>query len=201
MSITRITPIILAAGESSRMGSAKALLEFGGQSSLQQILNCCERSGAADPIVVLGHRAEDIAAAVPGGVQVVVNQAYRRGQTSTLKTGLKALPPRADGFLLFPVDVPLVQVGTIDLLLQNDMAIVVPTHGGKRGHPALCRRPIVDEFLALGDDDPAHLVIRKDPGRVAEIAVDDPAVVMRLNLPEDYQHWLAWFERQAHDAP
>jgi len=183
------------------MGSAKALLEFGGQSSLKHILNCCERSGTADPIIVLGHQADDIAAAVPDGVQVVVNQDYRRGQTSTLKTGLMVLPSHVDGFLLFPVDVPLVQAGTIDLLLQNEMPIVIPTHGAKRGHPALCRRGIVDEFLALGDDEPAHLVIRKDPGRVAEIAVDDPAVVMRLNFPEDYQRWLAWYERQAHDAP
>ena len=48
--------------------------------------------------------------------------------------------------------------------------------------------------------EPGHLIVRKDPQRVAEIAVDDPAVVMRLNLPEDYQRWVTWFEKQGSDA-
>jgi molybdenum cofactor cytidylyltransferase len=195
-----ITPIILAAGESSRMGSAKALLEFGGHSCIQKILACCARSGAAEPVVVLGHLAEDIAVTIPKGVRVVVNEDYQRGQTSSLKTGLVALPPQSDGFLLFPVDVPLVHASTVDLLLTSDRPIAVPTHGGKRGHPARFRQSVGDEFLSLKDDEPAHLVVRQDPARVAEIAVDDPAVGMRLNLPEDYRRWSAWFEDQANDA-
>lgn len=200
-----VTPIILAAGESRRMGTPKALLDFDGVTTLAMVLDTCLRSDAAMPILVLGHRESDVMAGIPAGVsvQIAVNAHYRMGQTSSLKAGLRALPRETDAFILFPVDVPLVRVSTVDALIlagaaagatgpagaakASERPIVVPTFRGRRGHPAFFHRTLVNEFLALGDDEPAHTVLHRDPVRVYEVPVEDEAIVMGLNTPEDYQ--------------
>lgn len=185
------TPIILAAGESRRMGTPKALLDFDGKTCLEIVLDTCRRSRAASPIVVLGFREADIRPYVPPGIIVIVNRAYQLGQTSSLKAGLGGLPQESEGILLLPVDCPLVRPATIDALLLATRPIVLPVYEGKRGHPALFQRRVVSELLALADEQPAHDVVRRDAARVAELSVDDPGVVLRLNTPEEYERALA----------
>lgn len=189
----KTVPVILAAGESIRMGAPKALLDFDGRSGLELILETCGRTRAAEPIVVLGAAADRIRPVVPAGVTVTVNSGYRTGRTSSLKTGLRILPPDADAFLLFPVDLPLVRPDTVDRILAAPGVIAVPVHGGRRGHPARFDRDLVAEFLALADDEPAYRVVRSDPDRVVEIDVDDPAVVRKMNTPEEYLDGLRFF--------
>lgn len=186
----RFTPLILAAGESSRMGTPKALLDFDGLTCLDLVLRACRRPRCTAPLVVVGAAADRIRAALPAGTAVVDNPGFRHGQTSSLKTGLRSLPPDADGFLLFPVDFPLVRSETVDRILTTDGAIVIPLHAGRRGHPARFGAATVAEFLALGDDEPAHRVVRRDPDRVVEVPVDDEAVVMRMNTPAEYRDCL-----------
>jgi len=205
-----VTPIILAAGESRRMGTPKALLDFDGVTSLAMVLDTCLRSDAAMPILVVGHKESEVMAGIPAGVtvQVAVNAHWPHGQTSSLKVGLRALPPEADAFLLYPIDVPLIRVSTVDALILAGASaavaappatpaqptrrpIVVPTWRGRRGHPAFFHRSLVSEFLALGDDEPAHLVLRVNPSRVFEVPVEDEAIVLGLNSPEEYRTALA----------
>lgn len=188
-----LTPIILAAGESKRMGRPKALLDFDGRTAIELILAACQSSTPSHPLVVLGYAAEEIRKALPAGIRSVVNPNYRRGQTSSLKRGLEALPERCSGFLIYPVDCPLVQAKTLDRLLSASFPICVPTFEGRRGHPAVIDRLLLDEFLALGDDEPAHVVLKREPKRVREVAVNDPGVVMKLNTPGDYETALRYF--------
>ena len=182
-----IVPLILAAGESRRLGSPKALLDFDGRPCLVRIIELCRRAGTAGPIVVLGHAAAEIGAVVPAGIETVIHPDYRRGQTSSLRAGLRRLPAAATGFLLYPVDHPLVRPETLKRLLATEGPIVVPVHDGRRGHPARFDRALVAEFLALGNDDPAHRVVRLDPDRVIEIPVDDPGVTLPMNTPAEYR--------------
>ncbi|MBI2839492.1 MAG: nucleotidyltransferase family protein [Acidobacteria bacterium] len=184
-------PIILAAGESRRMGTPKALLDFGGRTCLDLVIESCMLSGAGAPIVVLGHEAATIRRTIPADVGVVINLDYERGQTSSLKAGLTAIPSDSDGILLFPVDCPLVRPETIRLLALTSRPIAVPVYGGRRGHPARFSSATLHELRALHDSQPAHVIVHRDPLRVEEVMVDDPGVVTRLNTPEQYVAALA----------
>lgn len=180
------TPIILAAGASTRMGRPKALLEFGEATAIELVIATCRRAAGGDPIIVLGHEADDIIRRLPTGSRVVLNAKYESGQTSSLKAGMRSLPPDCSSFLIFPVDCPLVRAETINLLIAAQPAIAIPEHDGRRGHPARVASTLIDELLALRDDEPAHTVIRRDPTRVTTIQVDDPGAVLKLNTLDDY---------------
>lgn len=197
----KTTPLILAAGESSRMGTPKALLDFDGTSCLELILRSCARSKAASPLVVLGFAAAEVRSILPAGIRSVENPDFLLGQTSSLQLGLRRLPADSGNFLLFPIDFPLVRRETIDILLATPGEIVIPTHGGKRGHPARFGGSLVAEFLRLRPDEPAHQVVRRDPSRVVEIPVEDSEVVQRMNRPEEYRACLERFRSLRPDPP
>ncbi len=196
-----LTPIVLAAGASTRMGSPKPLLDLGGKPALGQVLQACKDAALSRPLVVLGHGAEEIRKAVdPALADVVVNPQPDRGMTSSLQEGLKHLPADARGFLLFPADYPLVTWEDLVLLeerFEHDHRhqIYIPTHEGRRGHPVACDRRIAEEILALAPDQPAHLVIRKDPKRIMEVPVLNPWVCRDLDTPEDLEAARAFLAR------
>lgn len=195
--------IVLAAGASTRMGRSKALLPFGDLTALERVVRCGAQAGAGSSIVVGGHDAEAIrAVAGLAGARFVVNPRWERGQTSSLLAGFAELPPDAAGFLLFPVDCPLVRPETVARILAapSAAAIAVPRYGGRRGHPALFRRATFAEFHALGDDEPAHAVLRRDPARVTDVEVDDPGVALPLDTPADYERALETFRAAAGGA-
>lgn len=194
-----IYAVILAAGASSRMGRPKALLPFGELTALELIVRSCVRAGAAGAVVVGGCEPGPVReAADRAGARFILNSSWERGQTSSLLAGLAALPAEADGFLLCPVDCPLALPATIARLLAAPAAaaVAVPLHGGRRGHPALFRRATFAEFLALGEDDPAFTVVRRDPSRVLEIEVEDAGTTLPLDTPEDYRTALERFARR-----
>ncbi len=109
---------------------------------------------------------------------------------SSLQEGLRVLPPEARGFLIYPVDYPLVTWRELVLLEEHfekdhQHKIYLPTYEGKRGHPVACDRALIAEFLALSHGAPAHLVIRKDPASVVEVPVRNPWVLHDLDTEED----------------
>ncbi|MBI2930297.1 MAG: nucleotidyltransferase family protein [Planctomycetes bacterium] len=187
-----ITPLILAAGESTRMGRPKALLEFGGRTALDLVLRACRELG--DPIVVVGAHADAIRARVP--VDAVVNPAYARGQTSSLKVGLRNLPAGTEAFLLYPVDFPLVTAAQVGRLAGAwarrgpKARIIIPSHDGRRGHPVVFDAFLREEFLRLADEAPARAVVRAHAEEIAYVTFDEPDVLMDMDTPEDYARCL-----------
>jgi molybdenum cofactor cytidylyltransferase len=187
-----ITPIILAAGASTRMGRPKALLDFDGKACLELALEATR--GLGTPVVVLGGAREEVQSRVPlGSVQIALNDDYERGQTSSLKAGLACLSPAAAAFLIHPVDFPVVLAEDVAQLVEAFLgcrdpqkAIFIPSYSMQRGHPVLCRRELAQEFLAMPDDATARTVINLRPQRISHVSYEQAYILMDMDTPSDY---------------
>lgn len=188
-----ISALLLAAGESSRMGRDKALLNYRGKTFLEHILATLRESGIARTVVVLGHHADEIRRAVNlGGAEVVLNQDYRLGQTSSLQAGLRALgQPEIEAVVLCLVDHPAVSAEVVKALIaafrQSAAPVVVPTHQGQRGHPVLIARPLFNELLSIDLHQGANSVIRKHRVSTHFIEVQDPGILLDIDDLEAYR--------------
>ena len=170
------------------MGRPKALLPFRGSTFLENILHAISLSSISGCIVVTGHHRDEINARVnlPG---TVFNPDYEKGMITSFQTGIRALPPEASGAMLFLVDHPVVEPETINLLAANftPARIVIPVYNGRRGHPVLFAREVLEEILALPPSQGANIVVRKEPGRIVEVAVESPGILVDVDTPEDFE--------------
>jgi len=181
--------LLLAAGESSRMGSPKALLSYR-EESLPARLVGLFGSRCAPVIVVLGAASDEIRARAIRPAQFVVNAEYRRGQASSMQCGLRAVPAEAEGVLFTLVDHPAVAASTIDALLGPRDArrlVRVPRYRGRRGHPVWFSRELIGEFLALADDGAARDVMAAHAGETEYLDVDDAGIVADIDDPASYR--------------
>ena len=181
--------VILAAGESSRMGTDKALLPYDDTTFVEHLLGFF-LARVSPVVVVLGYNAARIAAAVAPrpGLQVVVNQDYALGQLSSLQTGLRALPADAPAVLVTLVDHPAVRESTLDAILARASApLAVPRHQGRRGHPVLFSRRLIEELLALPPTASAKQVVHAHRDETILVEVDDPGILRDIDTPEDYR--------------
>jgi molybdenum cofactor cytidylyltransferase len=186
--------LILAAGESRRMGSPKALLEFQGETFLDRLIGLFSRH-CSPVIAVLGAQGENIRAGLrrAGEALLVENPDFRLGQITSMQCGLRAVPPEAEGVLFTLVDHPAVESATIAALLGAGppAPIRIPRHGGRRGHPVFFAKSLIPEFLALPGGSSAREVLARHAGEIAYIDVDDPGVLADVDDPEAYRRLLA----------
>ena len=191
-----ISGIILAAGESRRMGSPKALLRYKGETFIERICSAFLLAGVDELIVVLGARADELRRAIPEHprLRTVVNPRYFQGQLSSLMTGIGALSPDSEAAIVNLVDHPLIAVETVKALIASFRAdplpILIASHNGKRGHPVLFSSQVYGEILAAPLDQGAKVVVRKDPARVRELQLDDPGILADIDTPEDYVRYV-----------
>jgi CTP:molybdopterin cytidylyltransferase MocA len=176
--------LILAAGESRRMGSPKPLLEFHGETFLDRLVRIFS-ARCAPVVVVLGAGAEAIRP--PAGAQVAVNANWRDGQTSSLQCGLAHIPAGADGVLFTLVDHPAVEPSTVDALLAASGQVRIPRYKGQRGHPIWFARDLIPEFLALPRSGAARDVVRARYPEATFLDVDDPGVIADIDDRAAYQ--------------
>lgn len=182
--------VVLAAGASRRMGTPKALVDLDGETALARVLRLV-RDASLRACVVLGHHAAAIRAAHDlSGVPVADNPAPEQGQSSSVRCGARAVAPGC-ALALWPVDHARVAAATLQALLAafrsrpSGCEIVVPRHAGRRGHPLLVSPAVAGELCALRDDEPAHVVVRRDPARVLALDVADRYTVLDFDRPED----------------
>ena len=180
--------LILAAGESRRMGFPKALLPYREETFLDRLARLFA-ARCAPVIVVLGAEAERIRAGVHPAATFVVNPDWARGQTTSMQCGLRAVPPDADGVLFTLVDHPAVRPATIDaLLVEPCTALVrVPRCHGHRGHPIWFSRELIAEFLALPETGAARDVVHSHAAQTEFLDVDDPGILADIDDPEAYR--------------
>jgi molybdenum cofactor cytidylyltransferase len=188
-----LVPLVLAAGASSRMGRPKALLDLAGRTALDRILDTCAWAGLARAVVVLGSDADAVEAGTDGKRGTIVRHAeWAKGMTTSAQAGVRALPASAEGFLVWPVDLPLVPAATLGelairfwILRQNRKSPIVVPRSGRRGHPVLFDRAYTGELLALPADRPPRALLETHPSEVEEVAAPE-ACVRDLDTPEDY---------------
>jgi molybdenum cofactor cytidylyltransferase len=181
--------IVAAAGLSRRMGSCKQLLDLGGKTVLARCLETLLAGGVREIVVVVGVNGEPLAAeAGRFPVLVVINDDPAGDMASSVRAGRAALSMEADGVIVTPCDYPLVLAATVACLLEAHTEepdrIIIPTHCGRRGHPLLVPRIVLEELqgnLTLRD------LVRCDPNRLRFIEVDDPGILVDMDTPEDYQ--------------
>jgi molybdenum cofactor cytidylyltransferase len=188
-----IAGLILAAGESSRMGQDKALLIYQGRTFLETIVATLHKAGIERVAAVLGHHAEQILQAVKlEGVETVINRDYVRGQTSSLQAGLRALEsPSLEAIMLCLVDHPLVSVETVRALIasfrERGTHVVIPIFRNQRGHPVVISRTLFEELLRLSPDEGADTVIRKYRDATQFVEVDDQGILLDVDDSEAYR--------------
>jgi molybdenum cofactor cytidylyltransferase len=180
--------LILAAGESRRMGSPKALLRYRDDTFLDRLAGLFA-ARCSPVIVVLGAEAERIRSNAHFAATYVVNPNYARGQTTSMQCGLRAVPPGADGVLFTLVDHPAVLPATIDVLLAEPRAALlrVPRYHGRRGHPIWFSRDLIPEFLALPETGSARDVVASHGAQTEFLDVDDPGILADIDDPEAYR--------------
>jgi molybdenum cofactor cytidylyltransferase len=196
--------VILAAGESSRMGADKALLPWppaapGSSAPTSQTLLSAAihalRPLTRAVVVVAGKNAAHLAPTIDAcGASLAVNPSPWRGQFSSLQAGLRELLVRGcDAAIVTPVDCPPLSAASLELLcesfanaLARGLWAVAPENNGKHGHPLLASRELIDAFLAAPATSNARAVLRKHPRRIEYVSVPDALEKAGLNTPEDY---------------
>jgi len=184
-----VAAILLAAGKSRRMGSCKQLLPLGGTTVIGRCLDTLVAAGISEIVVVVspeGGLVAEVAREFP--VRVVVNSAAGGDMASSVRTGRDAVSAQASGVIVALCDYPLMASATLEHLVRQHAAspdrIVIPTHAGRRGHPLLFPRFILDE-LTFG------LTLRDLAGQYSDIIchvnVDDTGILTDMDTPEDYR--------------
>lgn len=191
-----LAAIVLAAGESARMGKPKPLLEVAGETFLERILRTLDQLEGLDlRVAVLGHQATAVRRAVEfHGAQAITFRGYRQGMLASIKAGARAvlkMAPDLEAAILCFVDQPLVQAETYAALLnayQPDKDdVVIASYGGEHGHPIVLARPFLERLLDDTASETLATFIETQQARRRFLDCDDPAVVQNVNTPEAYE--------------
>jgi molybdenum cofactor cytidylyltransferase len=187
---TRVGALLLAAGQSRRMGGPNKLLaELDGVPMVAHVARRLLASRARPIIAVLGNQADAVDAALGKlPIERVRNPDFAGGLSTSLKRGITALPPDLDGFLVCLGDMPLISGRHLDRLIAafnplEGRAIIVPTRKGKRGNPVLWSKRFFAEMAGLAGDVGAKHLIGEHAELVAEVEMDDDAIFVDIDTP------------------
>lgn len=197
----KIAGVLLAAGQSRRMGPANKLLEeLDGKCLVRHVAETLLSSGISQATAVTGHEADRIREVLGDlDLSFVDNPDFAKGLAETVKRGIAALPQDVDGALICLGDMPRVKLSTMRKLLAafdpvEGRSICVPVYKGKRGNPVLLARRFFAEIMELSGDTGAKALIAAYEDQVAEVPVDDPGIFLDLDTPEALAHARAGVE-------
>ena len=194
-----LSAVILAAGDSSRMGAPKAALVTpdSGDSFIARIVRTLRAADVEDLVIVTGRHHDAVLEAlardrVMPSPRIVRNPDPSRGQLSSLLAGMDAvLTARTEALMMTLVDVPLVRVSTviavIDEWRRSRAPIVRPAIGDRHGHPVIFDRAVFDEIRRAGLDVGAKSVVRAHEHEIVNVPVDDEGCVRDVDTPSDYE--------------
>jgi molybdenum cofactor cytidylyltransferase len=189
--------IVLAAGDSTRMGSPKAVLPVpGGPAFVSAIVNTLAAAAISDIVIVTGRDHERVVEALHRDALTLVPRVVRnpdpgRGQLSSLWAGMDAVvSPSAEAIMMTLVDVPLVAPSTVRRVIEEwrrtRAPIVRPARGGRHGHPVIFDRVLFDELRQAPLDAGAKVVVRAHASAIIDVEVDDEGSLTDIDTPDDY---------------
>lgn len=195
-----VAGVVLAAGLSTRMGSPKALLDWGGRPLVAFQLEQLRIAGCEPLLLVTGHAAAEVEAAACGcGATIVHNPAYHEGRATSVRAAADALPDEIGAIVLLNVDQPR-RAETIAALIAAHRAgrapITVPAFAGRRGHPAVFAGSLLAELRAVAEaSEGLRAVSRRHAGERSEVPFPSEEVLLDCNDPAAYERALAFWAR------
>ena len=192
-----ISAVILAAGESRRMGKQnKLLLPVGGEALLVKLVASVCASDVGQVLVVIGHEAEKIRRELNEfPLNFVYNPNFSEGMTTSIKYGVKVVSHECDGLLICLGDMPFINTSEINKLIhayvknriKGEGLIVVPVFKRQRGNPVLFSIEFRNDILEHKEESGCKEVIMKNSDSVMEIEMDDAKMLLDVDTMEDYQ--------------
>jgi molybdenum cofactor cytidylyltransferase len=187
-----IGAVVLAAGESRRMGEPKLLLPWGKVSVLGHIIQTLRQAGIEDVLVVTGAWRERVEKeAVKFGARLVHNEIFASGgMLSSIQCGLRAQLPETRAALICLGDQPQMQAEVVraicDAYRQTQARVVIPSYANRRGHPWLAEKGLWQEILHLPPDATPRAFLSAHAKEILYVSAD-PSILLDLDTPEDYQ--------------
>ncbi len=192
-----VAAVLLAAGGSRRFGSAKQLVTWQGRPLVRWMAETLITSRVQTVVVVVGFESQAVCSALEGlTLQCIDNPEWQRGQSTSIRAGLQALPPDLDAALFVPCDQPLLTSQTLNRAIAEHLthpdSIIVPRygkhrstdHGTYRGAPVLWPRLYFDDLKSLGGDTGGRSLLRENTQKIVELEVDNADEGRDVDTPE-----------------
>jgi len=186
-----ITALILAAGQSRRMGQPKMSLPWGETTVLEKVIATFKAADVGDILVITGGDRERVEALVGDSARAIFNPNYAKGEMlSTVQAGLTGLKPDAEAALIGLGDQPQIQERSVRSVLdeyrKSGAALVVPSFRMRRGHPWLVARPHWDEILRMSPPASLRDFLNRHADEIHYVELDNQSILQDLDTPEDY---------------
>jgi len=186
-----ISAIVLAAGESRRMGSPKMLLPFRNKTVIETVIENVLGAGVEDVIVVLGAQMDKIKKfSEKYPVRNCYNDKYRSGMLSSVRCGFALLPADCRAALVMPGDQPMIKpkeiIRVMEAYSDSGKGLVMPVYEKKRGHPLMVDARYYEEVKNIPEEEGLRSLSVIHPDDVLEVKTDDPGVLNDIDTREDY---------------
>jgi molybdenum cofactor cytidylyltransferase len=187
--------IILAAGESRRMGQPKQLLRFGNKTMLECVIDAFDSPRVDEIRVVLGYKADEIAAKiVDTRCKIVRNEHYQQGMFTSIQAGLRGLPKEARLVLIAVSDQPRLKRETVEMLIEKfeteHHKILIPSYKGRQGHPPVLRAGYANEILAMDESLTLKHFYAEHADDITRLVVEDEGSLVDIDDRETYEREL-----------
>ncbi len=187
-----ISAILLGAGESKRMGVDKLSLPWGRKTVLEHCFETLLQSEVQEIVVVLGIQNKGVKNLFQGRkVKVVVNPHSKRGMSTSIRKGLRAIHPSSPGVLIALGDQPLLKTRTINALVRafdrGEEGIIIPSFQDRKGHPVIFHKRYREELLSLRGDVGGRTIVERHPEDVRVIPIKSEGVVKDVDTWQDYE--------------
>ena len=199
----RISGILLAAGESKRMGKPKLLLNLGKLNIINTTIESLLKSEIFELIIVLGHEAQKIECSLSEQdkrIKFVTNENYREGMSTSIKCGVLTASKESEAFLIALGDQPLISPKIINRLIEkyqsSGVGIVTVMHQSLRGHPVIISKKYLQEILALNGDIGARDLLKQHLDDTTSINIESSEEFFDIDRIEDYEELKKIFDRR-----
>nr|MBP7323306.1 molybdenum cofactor cytidylyltransferase [Deltaproteobacteria bacterium] len=190
-----ISGIILAAGESRRMGRPKLLLPWGNTTILGKVVDTYLETTISELIVVIGDNQESLKEILTSKPVIIVeNPQYHEGMSTSIRKGIEAASDQAEGYLIGLGDQPLITSDIINRLVsvfvEENPGIAVCSYKQEKGHPVVFARTFRKTLCNLTGDMGGRTIIRQHGEQVRYVDVGSKAIFVDIDTPDDYKHWI-----------